>query len=921
MKYSALLYLSVLACIPAWTADYSTQQAARMTIGQATFTDQYPGASDRLLGAAGGVAYANDMLFVADSTRVGGATPQNNRVMIYRNISSKFPSADANIPVNTSRCPVCTAQPDFPSAADVVLGQPNFTASDPAATQTGMRTPTAVASDGNILVVADTDNNRILIWKSIPAAIGTPADIVLGQKDFTTIQQPIVVTASSFRGPQGVWVQGGKLYVADTQNHRVLVWNSIPSQNNQPADIVLGEPNFTTAPEPDLTKFTTSAHANTMVNPVSVTSDGTHLFVTDLGYHRVLIWNSIPTQNQQPADVVVGEPDMDTTLEGGNDVHRLCLPTGTDSNNNPTYPDRCQRTLSFPRFALSDGERLYIADGGNDRVLIYDTVPTTNGAAADIVLGQPDFISDIITDNEDIFTPNLQRSSSDTIRTPTSLAWDGTNLYVTDPYDRRVMVFTPSARLVPVDGVRNAASLAVYAVGSIAFTTAPASGDKLTITITGPGQSTGTDYSYTAQANDGIPEMIAGIVAAINAGNGDPYVFAIADVPANAVKLTARAPGPDGNNITVASSTSDNATVAVTTTNPTGGQSAATIGPGTIVSIMGLLLSDGTAAAPANADPLPTELANTQVYFDGIQAPLLYVSPTQINAQIPWEVLDATSISAWVRTKHANGTVTVTNAVGVPVAPQNPGIYADSGTDPRPAVAYHYSSNATASVQVDGTINAGDTGTITIEDRGYTYTVQATDTLQTVRDALIAMINANPDEKVTAQAAATNFTRILLTAKVPGDAGNGIPIAASNSTNADLILTVSQTALCCASQGGSRITPDNPAVPGEMIVVYGTGLGLVTPEEAKQGLRTGYKYNGPAQNDPYNFVSALAGGKTANVISAGADPGMVGTYKIVLELNSGLTTDPAAELTIAQDIYISNIVTIPVYSPNPVPPQ
>jgi uncharacterized protein (TIGR03437 family) len=86
-------------------------------------------------------------------------------------------------------------------------------------------------------------------------------------------------------------------------------------------------------------------------------------------------------------------------------------------------------------------------------------------------------------------------------------------------------------------------------------------------------------------------------------------------------------------------------------------------------------------------------------------------------------------------------------------------------------------------------------------------------------------------------------------------------------------------------------------------------------------LRTGYKYNGPAQNDPYNFVSALAGGKTANVISAGADPGMVGTYKIVLELNSGLTTDPAAELTIAQDIYISNIVTIPVYSPNPVPPQ
>ncbi len=918
MKYSALLFLSVLACTAATPpGNYSTQQAARMTIGQPTFTDQYPGASDRLLGAVGGVAYANDTLFVADATRVAGATPVNRRVMIYRNISTKFPAATASIPVNTSRCPVCTGQTDFPSAADVVLGQPDFTTTDPGVSQTLMRLPTAVASDGKILAVADTENNRVLIWKSIPTAIAAPADIVLGQKDFNTVQQPIVVTASSFRGPQGVWIQDNRLYVADTQNHRVLIWNSIPTQNNQPADIVLGEPNFTTAPEPDLTKFTTTAHANTMVNPVSVTSDGTRLFVTDLGYHRVLIWNSIPTQNQQPADVVVGEPDMDSTIEGGNDVKKVCASTGTDSNGNPTYPDRCAATLSYPRFALSDGQRLYIADGGNDRVLIFNTIPVANGASADIVLGQPDMLSDVITDNEDIFTPNLQRSSSDTIRTPTALAWDGTNLYVTDPYDRRVLVFTPAASLVPPDGVRNAASLAVYAVGSIVFTQAPKSGDKLTITITGPNQSTGTDYSYTAQANDGIPEMIKGIVDAINAGNGDPYVFAIADTPANAIKLTARAPGATGNSITVSSSTSDGAQVAVTTTNPSGGQSAATIGPGTIVSILGTNLSDSTAAAPANANPLPTELANTQVYFDGIQAPLLFVSPTQINAQVPWEVLDATSISAWVRTRRADGTVTVTNAVGVPVAPQNPGIYAESGNDPRPAIAYHFSSNATASVQVDGTIKTGDTGTVTIEDRSYTYTVKDGDTLQTVRDALIAMINANPDEKVSAQAAATNFTRILLIAKVPGDAGNGIPISASNSANANLILTVSQTSLCCASQGGTRITPDNPAVPGEMIVVYATGLGLVTPEEAKQGLRTGYKYDGPAQNDPYNFVSALAGGKTANVISAGALPGAVGAYKVVLELNSGLTTDPAAQLTIAQDIYVSNIVTIPVYNPNP----
>ena len=43
---------------------------------------------------------------------------------------------------------------------------------------------------------------------------------------------------------------------------------------------------------------------------------------------------------------------------------------GTDTNGNPTYPGSCNATVSFPRFALAAGNRLFIADGGNDRVLV-----------------------------------------------------------------------------------------------------------------------------------------------------------------------------------------------------------------------------------------------------------------------------------------------------------------------------------------------------------------------------------------------------------------------------------------------------------------------------------------------------------------------------------------------------------------------
>ena len=105
---------------------------------------------------------------------------------------------------------------------------------------TGMRQPTALASDGTHLAVADTLNNRVLIWNTIPAAINQPPDVVLGQTNFTSNSFPTTPTASSLRGPQGVWIQNGMLFVADTMNDRVLIYNSIPTANGAAANLVLG---------------------------------------------------------------------------------------------------------------------------------------------------------------------------------------------------------------------------------------------------------------------------------------------------------------------------------------------------------------------------------------------------------------------------------------------------------------------------------------------------------------------------------------------------------------------------------------------------------------------------------------------------------------------------------------------------------
>jgi uncharacterized protein (TIGR03437 family) len=932
-KYCALISLCACACL---AGDFVSGQGARLVIGQSTFTQQQPGASDTLLGGAGGVAYAADTLFLSDANRVG-LTPENNRVLMYTNLSQNFPQPLAPLPPYSSRCPVCVGK------ASIVVGQPDFTSTDYHATPNGLRQPSGVASDGHILAVADTENNRILIWRSIPQLNGQPADIVLGQPDMNTVLPQPQIDAKSLRAPQGVWIENGKFFVADTLHHRVLIWNTIPTSNNQAADVVVGQPNFNSANEPSLTDATLGAQANTLLNPVSVTSDGIHMFVADLGHNRILIWNAIPTQNYVNADVVLGQQDMVSAIPNNSftgapaisstdttnkETPVMCtVSNGKDQYGNPTYPILCEYTMDFPRFALSDGRRLFVADGGNDRVLIYNRIPTQNNTAADIVLGQPDFITSQITSTTDLFHPLLKQSAADVTPTPTSLAWDGTNLFVADPSNRRVLVFTPEQALIPINGVRNAASMEVFALGSVTLGGSIVANDTVTVTITPPStpsnsSPTGTGYTYKIVSGDTFETVFLALVGLINAGNGNPNVFAEYVPSLTLLKLIARTPGPSGNNIGISTSVSTGAQITATASGSTlqGGQDAAIVAPGTIVALIGTNLADAAVAADMSQASLPIDLGGVEIYFDGIRSPLFFVSPTQINAQVPYEVQDSNSISCYVRIQHADGTVTATTALGVSIAHDNgqsvgvPGLFAGPGQDPRPAMAVHSSSYATGLLSIDGTVTAGDTATITIGGRAYYYTSNANDTLESVRDGLISLINSNPEEKVTASAAGA-FTRIYLQAKIPGPEGNGIPLTTSASVNATIVLTATNPTMCCANVAGAAVTANNPAVPGEIIRFYATGLGLISPPLANQAIVTGAKYNGPPVNDPVTFVSALINNTTANVVSAGLMVGSVGVYEVLLELGGGTTPSPAAQVTISQDIYTSNVVTIPVSNP------
>jgi hypothetical protein len=134
-----------------------------------------------------------------------------------------------------------------------------------------------------------------------------------------------------------------------------------------------------------------------------------------------------------------------------------------------------------------------------------------------------------------------------------------------------------------------------------------------------------------------------------------------------------------------------------------------------------------------------------------------------------------------------------------------------------------------------------------------------------------------------------------------------VTTASTNTSGAQLTLTATNSITCCANTAGAPLTPDNPAVPGETILIYGTGLGLPVNNNASSGTQ----FVGPPSASIVP-VSAQSGGSTVNVISTGYKVGMVGTNEIVLELPSSLTANPLTHLTISQSFTTSNIVTIPV---------
>ncbi|AIA55449.1 hypothetical protein HAQ00_08240 [Acidithiobacillus caldus ATCC 51756] len=231
----------------------------------------------------------------------------------------------------------------------------------------------AVTADG-ALWVCDTGHHRLLGWNACPKVDGQGADHIIGHADFSSEGRNghSDVGVTTLNVPTGIVGIGQGLAVADAWNHRVLIWREAPRRTQQPADLVLGQADFSGS---EINRGNNHPSANTLFWPYGVHWDGERLYVADTGNRRVLWWDGLPVRNGQAADGVLGQRDFVCRDENAG---------GAPSAMSMRWPHAVTRLGSY----------LAVADAGDNRVLIWSHLPATNGQSADFVLGQRDATAD-----------------------------------------------------------------------------------------------------------------------------------------------------------------------------------------------------------------------------------------------------------------------------------------------------------------------------------------------------------------------------------------------------------------------------------------------------------------------------------------------------------------------------------------------
>ncbi len=582
----------------------------------------------RTLYAPNGVFFVGDRPYVVDTG--------NNRIL-------RFPKY-SDWPVDIST----------PPTADDVIGQANFTdykanrgAAQPAVSQpaVSLSSPTLAVPSAGDLFVADDFNHRVVVLSdpATTAGANTATKRVLGQVYLDGNSANYVEGREfSFGGAGGVVVDTHSspphLYVADTFNNRILGFRDARiARPGDKADLVIGQPDFYRSVANYPSNLATQPTSKSLYNPVGVAVDSSgNLYVADTGNGRVLRFPAPFDHGNYPgADLVLGKPDVTTSR---------------DSTPDPTYS-----TMFSPvGLAFTAAGHLLVSDSVFHRVLLFrKPVGDFNTfMAASGVIGQTSFYD------------RVSGSGTNRMNTPTGIGVDTSDrLFVCDTGNNRVLAYdsigsapsnpSPAFLLTDVDkyGGKLNAPQGIYVSPVTGETWVADTGaryilryPKFETLVLSPlpdfviTTSTTVDERALALTVDGFGNLLSALST-----NRIGFYFA-ASTPRNTANLLSG------------------------------------LAPGMMVSLYTMSASERVFAAQtvsAASLPLPTELADIQVLVNDQPAPLLMVSPSQINFLMPMSTPTGTTIQLQAVRKSLNQILAV--GCAATQISSNPDRYACSG--------------------------------------------------------------------------------------------------------------------------------------------------------------------------------------------------------------------------------------------------
>ncbi|HTP56945.1 MAG TPA: hypothetical protein VMJ72_01560 [Candidatus Paceibacterota bacterium] len=316
-------------------------------------------------------------------------------------------------------------------------------------------------------------NSRLVATQVARAGFNEPATDVIGQDNFTDSGAGDLPNDHQLNTPYATAVDtvNHRLFVADSENYRVLVFDLNPANNHlddRIADNVIGQADFHAR---DF-NIVDATHVNE-VFAIVYDDVNNRLFVADRTNDRVLVFDASHITNGMAAENVIGAPDFESSGFG-------------NGNNGFSWGSGYLVGLAVSDDNPGTLERLFVSDQDNNRVMIFNVDPSVlipncgmscDGPGAINELGQLDS-----NDSGDLFDDYSAGVSQFQLSTPAGLAYDAMHrrLFVNDLGNQRVMVFYVDPGFLVPDCNPNcdASALAVNELGISPSNFSDASIDK-----------------------------------------------------------------------------------------------------------------------------------------------------------------------------------------------------------------------------------------------------------------------------------------------------------------------------------------------------------------------------------------------------------------------------------------------------------